>query len=90
LLERPRLAAFPLEVVAPEVTAKRLLRTLLEHVPCADKVQRWVSRSQAADIQDADETAVAYKQIAGNEIAMCHHVGRDRFAGVVVRSDNAR
>src|SRR5665213_1104788 len=76
LLEGPRLAALPLEVVVAEVITKRSSRAGLEHVPRTDEVKCWISRAQAADIQDPDETAFEYEQISGNQIAVCHHVGR--------------
>ena len=75
LLERPGLTALPLEVVAPEVITKHLPRGGLECVPSSDEVEGWVSGSEAAHIEDSDQTPVGHQHVAGNQIAVCHDVG---------------
>src|SRR5690348_13309892 len=55
LLERPRLAALPLQVVAAQCPPERVARAPPQQVPGAHQIQRGVGGAEAARVQYAGE-----------------------------------
>jgi len=61
-------------VCDPEVVAERPPGAGVEQVPGTHQVQGRVGRPQAADIEDPGQAPAGHQHIAGNQIAVAHHV----------------
>ena len=57
LLEGPRLAAFPFEVVAAKVVTEKLSTMDVEEMPSSDEVEGRVGRTETPNIEDPGKTA---------------------------------
>ena len=75
LHQRPGPAAFPLQVGRAEVVPQHLPRAGLEQVPGRDQVQCRVGRTEPADVQHAGQPPGGDQHVAGNQVAVVHHVG---------------
>ncbi len=75
LFERPRLAWFPLEIVAGEGLAEVPPRLGLEEMPGGDEVERGVGRSESTDIEDPGQSPAGHEQVPRSQVPMGHEIG---------------
>src|SRR5262245_31558385 len=74
LLERPRLAALPLEVVTPKLVAQHLPRARFEQMPGSYQVERRIRGPEATDIDDPAKAPIGDEQVSRDQVTVVHQV----------------
>ena len=74
--ERPGPAALPRQLGRAEVVPQHLPRAGLEQVPGRHQIQRRIGRTEPADVERAGQPTALDQDVAGDQVAMAHHVRR--------------
>ena len=74
LHERPGLASTPLHFVAAEILTQLPARPIPEQMPSTHEIQGMIGGPQSTHIDDPGQAVTGDKNVAGNQVAMCHPI----------------